>query len=121
MATPAQITRVRIQISDTDPNHYAFTDTEIGMIYDEEGSNLRTAIALYQLLLGSPPRLSALMQVDVSDAYAVDVIRRTLGDQITLLQNALLAEEEDGSQYEEDDNRWEWEWSDHLEDMLNRN
>ena len=121
MATAAQITRVRIQISDTSPSHYAFTDTEIGVIYDEEGTILRTAISLYRILLGSPPRLANLMQVDISDAYSVDVVRRTLSDQIALLESAVLVEEEDDSQYEEDDDRWTWEWSDHLEDMLNRN
>ena len=120
MATPAQITRVRIQISDTDPNHFAFTDTEIGTIFDEEGTILRTAISLYRILLGSPPRLANLMQVDIADAYSVDVVRRTLADQIELLQTAMIAEEEDDSQYEEEDDRWTWDWTAHIEDMFNR-
>ncbi|MBC8235716.1 hypothetical protein H8E77_39720 [bacterium] len=119
MATANQISQVRMQISDTDNNHYAFLDTEIGDAYDTEGTVLRTAVYLLRILQSSPIRMSRLFGFDMVSSDLTS-LSNVIESQIGLLENAIAAEEEDDSQYEEDDDLWTWDWEDHLQNILNR-
>ena len=119
MATAAEISQVRTQISDTDSSHYAFSDTEIGDYYDSEGTVLRTAVALLRVLQMSPIRMSKLFGFDMVSADLTS-LSNVIESQVSLLEAGIVAEEEDDSQYEEDDDLWSWDWEEHLQDMLNR-
>jgi len=119
MATAAQILQVRTQISDTNSSHYAFSDTEVGDYYDNEGTILRAAVSLLQILQISPMRMSELFGFDM-DSSSFASMTNIIQTQIELLENAIIAEEETDSQYEEDDDLWTWDWDAHLQDMLNR-
>jgi len=119
MATAKQINQVRTQISDTEPNHYAFSDTEIGDIYDTEGTVLRAALSLLRILQMSPIRMSRLFGFDTLSADLTS-LSNVLESQVELIENAIIAEEEDDSQYEEGDDLLTWDWEEHLVGMLNR-
>ena len=119
MATAQQIADVRFKITDTDSNHYAFSDTEIGETYDEEGTVLRAAHTLWGIIAGSGEKLSSIFQIDVTDAYSFDVSTRACERRLEQLETNIIAGEEGEYVYEEDDDdRWTWSWKSKISDMI---
>lgn len=118
MATAQQIADVRFKITDTDSNHYAFSDSEIGDEYDKEGTVLRTAYSLWGIIAGSGEKLSNIFQIDVNDAYSFDVSTRACERRLEQLEVDIIASEEGEYIYEEDDDRWTWDWEDKITNMI---
>jgi len=119
VATAQQISDTRFAINDTDPNHYAFVDSEIGDVFDEQGSVLRSAYFLWQLIANSGDKLQKILQIDITDGYSLDVASRIIERRLAQIEGMIIAEEEPESLYQEDDDRWKWNWKAKIQSMLN--
>lgn len=119
MATAQQISDVRFRINDTDANHYAFTDTEVGDIFDEQGTVLRAAHILWGVIGGSGDKMQKVFRFDVTTGYDFDVATRSVERRLTELEEAIIADEAGEYIYEEDDDeRWTFDWEDKIDDMI---
>lgn len=118
MATAQQIADTRFEVNDLDANHYAFTDVEVGDIYDSEGSVLRAAHHLWGIIAGSGEKLQKIFQIDVTDGYSLSIATLICERRIDDLVKAIVAEEPGEYLYQDSDDRWTWDWTDHLDDMI---
>lgn len=116
MASAEQIARTRFLINDTDSNNYAFTEPEIEDSIDTQGSALRAAYSLTQIIATSVDKMKIILQAD-PEGYSTEGFARIFQNRLDDLKQQILANDTPHSIYQEDDDRWTWSADDYLDEM----
>lgn len=117
MASADQIARTRFLINDTDSNNYAFSDSEVGDSIDSQGSTLRAAYSLTQIIATSVDKMKIILQAD-PEGFSTEGFARIFEHRLDSLKELILANDSPQSIYREGDDRWTWSASDYLDSLI---
>lgn len=113
---PTQVERVRMLLSDTNPDDYCFEDEEIDAQVNLEGTVTRAAAKLWGIVASNikfMEKLFIIRETETIDFERASTIAQARSE--ALYAQANLEEE---PKILEDDDRWTWDWKEYRTEYL---